>query len=523
MADEVLLNPSTKSSDYVEMIDYWDKVDALLGGTATMRAAGQAYLPTFPEESSELYNFRLSQSVLTNIYKDVVENLASKPFAKKVRFLEGKSSKEIQDLGEDIDGRGNNLHVFAADAFFHGINNGLEWILVDKMTIREGATVAEEKAAGARPYWVHVRAKDLFAVYTDMIDGKEAVVHARIRETKVSRDGWGEVIANRVRVLSREYDEASKKYGPATWELWEEKDTSTNSKETVWSKLDGGPIAIGVIALVPYLTGRRIGTSWIVDAPLKDAVDLQMDHYQQENGLKDAKTMTCYPMLVGEGLNRPVDQNGQNVRVPVGPRAVLFAPMDSNGRAGTWKFIEPGATSLQFLASDLKKKEDQIRELGRAPLTAQSVGLTVVTSTYASQKANSAVQAWTFGLKDAIEQALIFTSMFMGGSESPMVWIYTDFPTEAATEKAPDVIMKLREKKEISREAMFDELKRFNIVSPEYDPKADEEKIAEEAPDDPTLEDVEGALAEGDDPPGGVLTAEQKAELLEKRKLKVVA
>jgi hypothetical protein len=93
MAGEVLHNPSNTSSDYDAMIDYWNTVDTLLGGTASMRLAGRDYLPSFPEEDSELYAFRLSQSVLTNIYKDVVENLASKPFAKKVRFLDGKASK----------------------------------------------------------------------------------------------------------------------------------------------------------------------------------------------------------------------------------------------------------------------------------------------------------------------------------------------------------------------------------------------------------------------------------------------
>ena len=36
-------------------------------------------------------------------------------------------------------------------------------------------TRAEEKQIGARPYWVHVPAENLIAVYTDQINGKEEV------------------------------------------------------------------------------------------------------------------------------------------------------------------------------------------------------------------------------------------------------------------------------------------------------------------------------------------------------------
>lgn len=515
MADEIIFNPSTTSSDYDSMIDYWEKVDTLLGGVDALREAGQTYLPMFPDEPQALYNFRLEQSVLTNVYKDVAENLANKPFAKKVRFVEGKASPDIETLGEDIDGRGNNLHVFLWDTFFNGINNAIDWILVDKMPMRPGASQAEERLAGARPYWVHVPAKNMLAVYSAIIKGKEQIIHARIHEPEIVRDGWTEILINRVRVFDRPFDEISKTYGPAVWEVWEEEIVvagAGNSKDkTVWSKKSEGKIAIGVIALVPYVTGRRQGTSWVFSPALRDAVDSQMDHYQQENGLKDIKTMTCYPMLSGSGVTPEKDAQGNNRRVPVGPRAVLFAPMDSSGKAGEWKWIEINASSLTFLAGDLKKKEDQIRELGRAPLTAQSVGLTVVTSSYASQKANSAVQAWAFGLKDAAEQAFKFTSMYLGGTESPEVWIYTDFPTESATEQAPRIIMDLRKAGEISRIAMFEELKRFNIVSPDYDAEADEEVIAEEAPEDPTLADVTGAL--NLDPNNPDLTPEQRAQL----------
>lgn len=501
MPTENIPNPATTSSDYDDMIAYWSMVSTILGGVPSMKENAQLYLPMFPEESQTLYNLRAESIVMTNIYRDVVENLASKPFSKKVRFVEDKASDELQTLAEDIDGRGNNLHVFLAETFFNGINKAIDWIFVDKAPLREGVTVAEEKRLGARPYWVHLPAEKLLAVYSDIVNGKEEIVHARIHEPEIQRQGWGELYINRVRILNREpvinVEGKTIGYGPATWEVWEEKTEvkgQGTSTQTVWKQISSGLIAIKVIALVPFITGRRIGKGWIFEPPMKDAAFAQLDHYQQENGKKDARVMTAYPMLVGSGVTQIKDDHGNPIRVPVGPRTTLFAPMTSEGRAGDWKWIEPAAQSLTWLSTELKAKEDQIRELGRQPLTAQSGNLTVIMAGVAAAKGNTAVQAWTFGLKDTAEQAFIYTTMYMNSTEQPEVWIHTDFPVEGTAEKAPDMVIKLRENGEISRVAMFEELKRFNIISPDYDPEADAEKIAEEEPDDPTAEDLQAAL-----------------------------
>lgn len=527
MADEVPLNPLTPSSDYVSMRPYWDKVEAILGGVDAMIKAGETYLPKFPGETSDMYDLRLASAVLTNVYKDVTENIAQKPFSKKVRFAEGKVSREVEELGEDIDGRGNNLHVFLSQTFWYGINNAVDWIFVDKMPMRENASVAEERLAGARPYWVRVPAKRMIAVYSAMIEGREQFIHVRMHEPEVVRsDSFGETFVNRVRILERPYDEVTKKYGPAVWQVWEEKrEVSANgtvTDKTIWTKVGEGKIAIGVIAVVPFVTGRRHGTSWVFDPPMRECLNAQVDHYHQENGKKDARVMTAYPMLSAVGVSESKDERtGQPKRVPVGPRSVLFAPM-VDGKAGGWSWIEPQATSLAWLSSELKDKEAQIRELGRQPLTAQSGNLTVITAGVAAAKGNSAVQAWSWALKDAAEQAFIYTSMYLNQGEGKTeVVIHTDFPVEGTADKAPDVILKLRELGELSREAMFNELMRFNLISPDYDPEADAELIAEEEPD-PTEEDVAGALGETN-PDGTPLTPEQRAQMRTRQRVRVVA
>lgn len=484
--------PDTPSSDHTAMAPYWEMVDTILAGADAMRKAAK-YLPQFPKESDADYKYRRENAKFTNIFRDLVEGLAAKPFAKELGLVEGKATDHVKKFAEDIDGRGNHLHVFAGNVFFNGIARGIDWIFVDHSKVPEGSTRAQEKAIGARPYWVHVPATRMLAAYADMIDGKEQFIHARFREDEVRRNGFEEATVERVRVLNREpmlTDGKVTGYAPATFELWE-KSASVNGKASTWTVVDNGAIAIGVIALVPFLTGRRIEGSWQVLPPMKDCAHLQVEHYQQETNLKYARDMTCFPMLAGNGVTPEIDPTTSQPKVaPVGPKAVLYAPMDQNGQHGEWKFIEISASSLEFLEKSIDKTERQLRELGRQPLTAETGNLTVVTTAFAAQKGNSAVQAWAINLKDALEQAWAYTCLWLRESSEPEVSIHTDFAIEAQAGEELNAVLTLMERNDISREAGLNEMKRRNVLSPEYDAKADLDVILFEVPG----EDAEGAL-----------------------------
>jgi hypothetical protein len=54
---------------------------------------------------------------------------------------------------------------------------------------------------------------------------------------------------------------------------------------------------------------------------------MQIEEFQQESNLKSIKELTAFPMLAGNGVSPPDKRaDGSEVIVPVGPRAVLFAP-----------------------------------------------------------------------------------------------------------------------------------------------------------------------------------------------------
>lgn len=467
-------------------------VSDILNGSKAMRDrrvnSVNPYLPKFPEEATADYEYRVTTAKFTNIYRDIVESLAAKPFTKEVKIEEG-APELFKTFVEDVDGSGNHLHVFAQNSFFHGINNAIDFIVVDYVKVAPGSTLADERKMNARPYWVHVPAERMIALYSARIGAKEELVHARIFESGTVQDGYDEQSTNRIRVYNRApiTDEAGTitGYEPATYEVYEQHETKSTggAKSSSWQLIDSGPLSIGIIPVVPVIMGRRVEGTWRFIPPLQDAAYLQIEHFQQETGLKSIKELTAFPMLVGSGFQPPLNEANEIEPVPTGPRAILYAPPTSEGSSPDWKFIEPSAQSLKFLAEEVKTTEQQLREIGRQPLTAQTGNLTVVTTAFAGDKANSVIQAWALNMKDALENALKITAMWWNMKDGPTVQIDTDFDIGLSAEKDPDFLLRMRANNDLSARALADEFKRRNILSAEYDFDEDSERLLEDIVD----------------------------------------
>lgn len=459
------------SADWEAMNPYWEKVGDIVQGQQAMKDAGRKYLPQFPHESDKDYEFRLETAKFTNVYRDIVEGLSQKPFSKEITIPEDAPSR-IQELIEDIDGRGNHLNTFAGDTFFNGINKAIDWILVDYA--KESArTAEEERERGSRPYWVHIPADNVLDVQSAVIDGREQLQFVKIREAK-----------GRIREYIRGVDEEGNPR--VIWQVLEE----TDNPDAPWVLIDSGEITIGVIPMVPFITGRRKGNKWVFNPPMQDAADLQIELYQQETALKHIKTMTGYPMLAGNGVNVPQDAEGKPKPITIGPAKVLYAPTDGSGGHGEWSWIEPTAENMRFLKEDIEETKKDLRELGRQPLTANSANLTVVTTAFAAQKGNSAVQQWAFMLKDALENALHLTGLWLNIEYEPEVTVFTDFGVEDSNDEIPKLLLEMRVRKsqdgepQLSQVTFWEEMKRRGILSAEFDPEEETKRLLNEVPGD---------------------------------------
>jgi len=446
-------DPTQRSSDAEAMGDYLQTVEDVLEGVTGMKRNFKRYVPQFPHEKNKRYELRKSVAKMTNVFRDVLEGLASKPFGREVEVTQGSGPAE--ELVEDIDGRGNNLTTFAGQSFFQSVADSITWIRVDYPSGQQFQNREEERQAGVRPYWSQVN-------------------HSAILEIESERRGGGEVLTY---MRMWEDSETVLVLWPTDWERWRKNDAG------IWEVAESGKITIGVIPMIPVITGRRKGKSWIFHPPMKDALDLQVTLFRKECSLEFAEMMTAFPMLSANGVEPDTDPEGNPIPLDLGPDTVLYAPPNAEGQHGSWNFVEPTTESLKFLAEQIEAVTKEIRELGRQPLTAQSGNLTRISAAQAASKGNSAVQQWAGGLKDALENALYITNLWLDAPDTePEVDVYTDFRADTGEEQTPTNLLQMRANGDISRQTLWIEFQRLGELSDNFDPEEESERLIDELP-----------------------------------------
>lgn len=467
-----------RSPDIELMVPYWNKVTAILNGKEAIQAGGTDFLPQFPDETDSDYDFRLHVGKFTNIYRDVTEGLATKPFQDEITLVGSeKIPPELSEFVEDVDGSGNNITTFAALTFFNGINYAVDWILVDYPKLDDvNLTQAQAKKMHIKPYWRHILGKNVLDVKTVMEGSKEVIVYFRYLEPTFGDEPI------RIREFYKSYED-----NKVHWRLYF-KSHNVEKNEDEFILLEEGVLSLSYIPIVPFVTGRRNGNSFNFFPPMEDAADLQITLYQNESALEYIKVLACYPMLATDGVKPKIGPDGKPAKIGVGPGRVLYGVAMDNGNGGNWKYVEPNANSLEFLQKNIDKTKNDLRELGRQPLTALSTQLTTVTTSIAAGKAKSAVTAWALGLKDALENALVITLDWMKIKYDPEVNVYTGFDNVLEDGSDLEELGKARERGDLSVETYWEELKRRKVLSPEFTAEREKKRLLEDVSTDDILE-----------------------------------
>src|SRR4051794_13921820 len=152
--------PDTKSADIACMLHKWCLIDDVLEGHDAIKRGRERFLPKFQKESEAKYCRRLHDAPWRPIVPDALENITSRPFTSPVT-LSGNASPQMKTFAEDVDGQGNSLNVFSRNVFDHAVSHGVAVFFVDytrPVARKDGKpkTLAEERAEGTRPFWLHI-------------------------------------------------------------------------------------------------------------------------------------------------------------------------------------------------------------------------------------------------------------------------------------------------------------------------------------------------------------------------------
>lgn len=463
-------SPATTSFEWDAMIDSWVRTETLLGGTESMREAGRLYLPQHEEETDPNYFERLTTNVLFNVMEMTLDSFVGRPFAEPMELSEDMPD-DIREMAEDIDLQGNNISTFCREWFREGIAKGFAHVIVDMPPLTEDIlgdgeiprerTLADDRSEGRRPFWQLVKPENVIFAESQFVSTQngthEMFTHVRIRQDVVQRVGFAQEIIEQILVLE-----------PGIVEVWQ-KVRPTKKKKPEWKKVDEVGTGIDFIPMVTFYANRK--GFMLSKPPLDDLAFMNVRHWQSNSDQINVLTVARFPMLAVAGAT---DQSGTMMRI--GPRQLL-GTRDPNGR---FYYVEHSGAAIEAGENDLDKLEEQMGSYGAEFLKRRPGNETATGRALDSAEAMSPLQDMTVRFIDAVNNALMFTGLWVDEDNAGTISLVTDFNADEADEADLSFLENMRERRDISRLAVIEEAKRRGKLSPDYDPEEDLRQLERE-------------------------------------------
>lgn len=440
-------------------------IDALLGGTAAMRAAGEKYMPRWPGEDQESHKTRLAVATLFPAYQRTVEVLGSKPFSKPVTFGDDVPQK-LRGWCQDVDRKGSNLHAFLSAICDEALGYGFSGILVDYPPTRDEndqplyVTKAAEDAAGVRPYFVQIHPRNILGWRKD----GAGLSQLRLLETESVPDGeFGTKDIEQVRVLGR-----------GTWQIWRK---SESAGKEAWIVHAQGSTTLKGIPFVP-VNAKHPG-SMAACPPLLELAYANVEHWQSKSDQQNILHVARVPILFGKMLGEAV------ITVGAGSAVKGEAP-DSD-----LKFVEHSGAAIEAGRQSILDLEDRMRQAGAELLVIKPGNITESQTLADNEQGACALQKVAENIEDAADQALQLMAEWVSEAEGGHITIYKDFGAATLAEASAELLLKANQAGKLSDESLHEELQRRGIVKPDTTWDAEKERIDSQGPAPGTMPDPE--------------------------------
>ncbi len=473
-------NVAATAEFYDKQLPRWLMIDALMGGTETMRKAGDKYLPKFEFETDKNWRGRLQVSTLFNQYRKSVIMLSGKPFSKPMNIPEDLP-EPLMELFEDVDGQGSTLEAFAYEAFKNGLNKGICHILIDFPVANPDETAAED--ARKAPYAVLIQPENLISASREIIEGVETLTEVRIRECTMEQKGdWLEQEVERIRVYRRD-----------EWILYKHGD-----KADEWVVEAGGKNTLGMVPMVTFYADRE--GFMCSRPPLMDLAFLNVTHWQSSSDQRNILQVTRFPLLAASGMN-PED------KIEIGPNS-FFAMRAAESKM---YYVEHSGAAVATGRQDLEDLKANMAALGlQLLMPSQSGSPTATAKSLDAAEASTSLESLAGRFENTINHMVYIMGLWMGlvdpnGDELERIKFSNDWVMSLDGVRDMAVLLTARAGRDISRKALIEAFKRRDLLPGDFDVADDAEQMQEETQNnstggalpDPTGIKV-GLLKEGD-------------------------
>lgn len=447
----------TRSDTVEKLVAKADSVRTLVAGVDAMRAAGVKYLPKEEAESAKAYAARVARTGFLPATGKTVMDMTGKVFAKPV-VLEDDVPELLKSYAENVDLTGRHINVFAKDVFYDALQTGIGFIITDMQEAvqREDgrpATIADEAAAGLRPYLVYVPLERVLGWKSEIRNGYEVLTQFRFVEFYLEDDGpWHVKTLEQVRVFQ-----------PGGWQIWRKNDKND------WVLYREGVTTLREIPVSPVYINR---TDFMSGAPpLEGLAEINVTHWQSGSDQRNILHVARVPILFGAGLADTED-------LVVGAASMFRASRPD----ATLAYVEHSGKAIEAGRADLKDLELQMQVMG-LQLLIPTPGQTATGEIRDDAKENSPLTMMVTALQDALESAFGFMAQFLKEKSGGSIGVNKDFGVKAGAGADLQLLLDMAKAGKLSLETLWSEFKRRNVLSDSFDMDTEKDRIESEAPE----------------------------------------
>ena len=455
-------SPFVRSLDVIAMMPDWSVMAAVTRGTNYLRDLCETYLPQEPREDDDAYETRVDRSVLSPYTSRLIETAAGAILRKPIH-IEG--DPYWLELSDNIDGIGSDINEYARRALISSLTYGHSAVLVDYPSAMGARNLAEERAQGRRPYFIHVDAPQIWGWRQASTMPGSPLTQVRIHEyTTRPLNDFGEEQIEQMRVIY-----------PGRYDLY-------TLGEDVVEFTESGGYSLDEIPLVPIYSNRRGMLRSL--PPLLDIANLNLTHYQRQADLIHALHIAAMPTLVLEGWDDTTGSATMGVNYAIA--------MQPGNKA---YYVQADATSFNAQMEEIQSLEQQMSTLGVTKLLGQKfVAESAEAKRLDQAQSNSVLSIISQELESALNQAYGYAAQYVG-IEPPTISIDRDFDYYRLIGQDVSVLAQLSQMGKITDQMLLEILRRGEILPDNINIEEELQAIKAEAPEAP----AEGAV-EGQDP-----------------------
>jgi hypothetical protein len=478
--DVVGMNMSSPSPFFTRLRLDWSKVDCLWEGTEAMRLARIRFLPQEPEEDDSSYARRLGRTTLHNFYKRTIQSGVAKVFSKDPHLEDSSAPPEIEDFLKDVDTQGRNIGQFGKDLLENATNHGIGYLLVDYANIpQDYSNLAEEQAAGNRPYWVKISAINVLDARSCKFADGERLGYFKFEEQVVepSSDGGSSSIVQQIRIFKQDPAQPAV-FDPQTGDLIREatgetpvyfavyrRDSGPNgtpsgtNSASQWKLFKQGQISVNAIPVIPDYT-NKVGFM-VGKPPFLDLAEINIEHWQAKSDYNNILHFATVPILFGSGIRPEIDASGASKGVTVKANSAIM----TNDRDAKLVYVEHSGAAIGAARQNIMDLEARMEKLGMV-LTQQTGNVTATSTAITSAEANSLLKSYALNLQDTLNAALDFTAQYLNVEPTARIIINTDYAVDYTTDSTMADVLTAFNAGVIDKLTVIAEAKRRNVLDP---------------------------------------------------------